>query len=127
MHEILDNDVSIEVTTKYLNDHSDPANEQYVFAYTIVITNVGRIPSKLLSRHWIITDANGEVQEVRGVGVVGEQPHLHPGESFEYTSSAILNTPVGSMQGKYHLVNDQGDYFNSEIPAFSLAAPNVVN
>ena len=93
--------IGIQVVTDYVDEQSEPAADRYVFAYTITITNNGDVPARLISRHWIITDANGKVQEVSGDGVVGEQPHLKPGEQFRYSSGAVLETPVGSMQGRY--------------------------
>ncbi|MGB5733658.1 MAG: Co2+/Mg2+ efflux protein ApaG, partial [Thiohalocapsa sp.] len=98
--------IAISAVTNYLDDQSDPAAGRYVFAYTITIANNGVVPAKLLNRHWIVTDANGKTQEVRGAGVVGEQPHLKPGESFRYTSGTQLETPVGSMHGSYDMLAD---------------------
>ena len=98
--------IEVIVATRFLEDQSIPEDNRYVFAYTIRIVNLGEVPARLLSRHWIITDANGKVQEVVGDGVVGEQPHLQPGEGFRYSSGAILETPVGAMQGKYRAFHD---------------------
>ena len=112
--------IAISAVTNYLGDQSDPDAGRYVFAYTITIENNGSVPAKLLNRHWIVTDANGKTQEVRGAGVVGEQPHLKPGESFRYTSGTQLETPVGSMHGSYGMLADDGTRFDAEIPAFSL-------
>ena len=98
-----------------------------MFAYTITIRNEGTVPARLLSRHWIITDANGKVQEVVGDGVVGEQPHLEPGEGFRYSSGAILETPVGSMQGRYRMVADDGEHFDAPIAPFTLAVPGLLH
>jgi ApaG protein len=106
MGSVDDNRISVNVDTRYLEDQSDPGESRYVFAYTITIRNRGTVPAKLLGRHWVITDANGKVQEVRGEGVVGEQPHLMPGQGFRYTSGAVLETPVGSMQGSYLMLAD---------------------
>lgn len=117
----------IEVLTNYVDNQSDPGNERFVFAYTITIHNRGIAPAQLLTRHWIITDANGQVQEVRGDGVVGEQPTIGPGESFRYTSGAILDTPVGSMHGSYGMIGDDGDAFDAMIEPFTLAAPRTLN
>ena len=117
----------IEVETDYVDQQSDPASERYVFAYTISIHNQGRIPAQLLTRHWIITDANGRIQEVRGEGVVGEQPYIEPGETFRYSSGAILDTPVGSMHGSYGMVADDGAAFDTMIEPFTLAAPHTLN
>ena len=119
--------IDISVTTQYLQEQSDPENNRYVFAYTIGIENKREQPVKLLSRHWIITDANGKVEEVVGDGVVGEQPHLEPGEGFRYSSGAILETPVGSMQGSYQMVADDGANFDAPIAPFRLAKPGVLN
>ena len=101
MSETGENMITVDVDTRYLEDQSDPDERRYVFAYTITIRNRGAVPAKLLTRHWVITDANGKVQEVRGEGVVGEQPHLMPGQGFRYTSGAVLETRVGAMQGSY--------------------------
>ena len=106
---------------------ADPDTNRYVFSYTITIRNNSPAAAQLLNRHWIITNGQGEVEEVRGEGVVGKQPKLAPGEAFEYTSGAILKTPVGSMQGSYEFANEAGARFNVEIPAFSLSVPNLVH
>jgi ApaG protein len=119
--------INIEVETNYLDDQSDPRDKRYVFAYTITIRNEGEVAAKLLTRHWIITDANGRVQEVRGPGVVGEQPYLKPGQGFRYSSGAILETPVGTMQGSYQMVADDGAKFEAPIPAFRLAMPGMLH
>ena len=118
---------SIEVATTYVDEQSEPANGRYVFAYTITISNRGNIAARLLSRHWVITDANGKVQEVSGDGVVGEQPHLGPGEQFRYSSGAVLETPVGAMQGRYRMEADNGTSFDAPIPPFTLAVPGVLH
>jgi ApaG protein len=122
-----DYQISIDVETTYVATQSAPEEDRYVFAYTITLRNDGRIAAKLLTRHWIITDANGQVQEVRGEGVVGEQPHLAPGQGFRYTSGAVLETPVGSMQGSYQMQADDGHRFEAPIPAFSLAMPGLLH
>jgi len=119
--------ITVEVETDYIEGQSEPDNERYVFSYTITIRNEGGEAAQLLSRHWLITDANGNIQEVKGEGVVGEQPHLKPGEGFQYTSGAMITTPVGSMQGTYQMVTDQGDEFDAEIPAFTLAIPRTLH
>jgi ApaG protein len=119
-------DIKVEVETTYLEEQSDPRERRFVFAYTITIRNAGRVPAKLLTRHWVITDANGKVQEVRGDGVVGEQPHLKPGQGFRYSSGAVLETPVGSMQGSYQMVGDDGERFDAPIAPFRLAIPGVL-
>ncbi len=117
--------VQVDVQSVYVDAQSRPESDQYVFAYTVTIANLGRVPAKLLTRHWIITDGHGKVQEVRGEGVVGEQPHLRPGETFRYTSGAVLETPVGSMHGSYQMLADDGTRFDAPIAAFSLSMPNV--
>ena len=117
----------IAVATRYLDDQSEPEQDRYVFAYTISIRNAGRVPARLLSRHWVITDANGKVQEVEGEGVVGEQPWLRPGEDFEYTSGAVLETSLGTMEGSYAMVADDGTRFEAPIPAFTLTVPRTLH
>jgi ApaG protein len=119
--------ITVEVETQYIEGQSEPDNDRYVFSYTITIRNEGGIPARLLSRHWLITDANGHVQEVRGEGVVGEQPHLRPGEGFQYTSGAMISTPVGSMRGSYQMIDEAGEEFDAEIPAFTLAIPRTLH
>ncbi|HSR63914.1 MAG TPA: Co2+/Mg2+ efflux protein ApaG [Gammaproteobacteria bacterium] len=120
-------DIRVMVETTYVQEQSEPDEGRYVFAYTITITNTGKVPAQLLNRHWIITDANNKVQEVRGEGVVGEQPHLGPGDSFRYTSAAMLETPVGCMQGNYEMVADDGVKFEAEIPVFNLSTPHTIH
>ncbi len=119
--------IRIRVTSYYDSERSSPQEDYYFFAYQVRIENVGTETAQLLSREWIITNANGEVQKVQGPGVVGEQPVLPPGDSFEYTSFCPLNTAVGSMQGSYRMVSDHGESFDAEIAPFSLAVPNAVN
>lgn len=119
--------IQVNVVSDYLPDQSQPAAERYVFAYTVTIRNSGQAPARLLNRHWIIADANGKVQEVRGKGVVGEQPHLKPGESFRYTSGTVIETPVGSMHGSYEMEADDGTRFEAQIPPFSLAIPMTLH
>jgi ApaG protein len=119
--------IRIDVETSYLGEQSDPHEQRYVFAYTITIRNEGGLSATLLTRHWIITDANGAVKEVRGDGVVGEQPHLEPGQGFRYSSGAILETPVGTMEGKYQLIDEQGQRFDAPIPLFRLAMPGILH
>jgi ApaG protein len=119
--------ISIDVETTYLDDQSEPREQRYVFAYTVTIRNEGEVPAKLLTRHWIITDANGRVQEVRGDGVVGEQPYLKPGQGFRYSSGAVLETPVGTMQGSYQMIADDGAQFDAPIAAFRLAMPGMLH
>jgi ApaG protein len=120
-------EVAVKVQTTYLPDQSDEAVDRYVFAYTIVISNTGTMPAQLISRHWIIADGSGGVQEVRGLGVVGEQPLLKPGESFEYTSGTAISTPVGSMKGTYQMVAEDGLRFDAPIPEFILSVPRVLH
>ncbi len=119
--------IDVAATPRFLEEQSKPAQGRYAFAYTITLHNAGDVPAKLLTRHWVITDANGKVEEVRGPGVVGEHPHLQPGERFEYTSGAILDTPVGTMQGSYQMVTDEGVPFDAPIRPFRLAIPGVLN
>lgn len=119
--------IVVTTRTEYLREHSDPNQNRYAFGYIITIFNHGPQPARLLTRHWIITDANGEVQEVHGQGVVGEQPLIQPGRSFRYSSGAILPTPVGSMHGVYTMITNTGDYFDAIIPPFRLAMPELVN
>jgi len=119
--------IDIDAITDYLENQSEPAADRYVFSYTITIRNSGDNPARLLGRHWVITDANGKVQEVHGEGVVGEQPHLEPGESFRYTSAAMIETPVGFMRGEYRMLSDAGEPFDAEIPAFTLAVPRTLH
>jgi ApaG protein len=119
--------IRVEVETSYLEHQSAPHEHRYVFSYTITIRNEGEVPAKLLTRHWVITDANGQVQEVRGEGVVGEQPHLQPGQGFRYSSAASLQTPVGSMQGSYQMLADDGAHFDAPIPVFRLAIPGMLH
>lgn len=120
-------DIKVEVDTTYVREQSEPDDNRYVFAYTITITNTGMVPAQLLSRHWIITDANNKVQEVRGEGVIGEQPYLQPGDSFRYTSAAMIETPVGCMQGEYQMLADDGYEFDAEIPVFNLSTPHTLH
>lgn len=117
----------VDVETNYVEEQSDPNDNRFVFSYTITIRNEGQVPAKLLARHWIITDADGKVQEVEGEGVVGEQPHLKPGDGFRYTSGAILETPVGSMHGTYKMIADDGNEFIADIKPFTLSMPNTIH
>jgi len=119
--------INISVDTSYLESQSDSEDDRYVFAYTVTIQNHGTIPAKLMTRHWIITDANGKTQEVKGQGVVGEQPHLKPGEGFQYTSGTMLETPVGTMHGSYQMVTDEGVEFEADIDLFTLSAPRILH
>src|SRR5512135_2740690 len=127
MAESKKHEISVSAATQYLAEQSDPSNERYVFAYTITIRNTGTIAAHLISRHWIITDADGQVQEVRGLGVVGHQPFLKPGESFEYTSGCALATPVGTMKGSYQMTSEDGHQFDAPIGEFTLAMPRVLH
>ena len=125
--ERADNRIKVEVQTAFLEDQSEPRDHRYVFSYTITIRNEGEVAARLMTRHWIITDANGKVQEVRGSGVVGEQPYLKPVQGFRYSSGAVLETPVGAMQGSYQMVGDDGAQFDAPILPFRLAIPGVLN
>lgn len=119
--------VNVSVATEYLAEQSDPDQGNYVFAYTITIKNTGSVAAQLISRHWIITDAKNEVQEVKGLGVVGHQPLLQPGQGFEYTSGSSLRTPQGSMKGNYFCVAEDGHQFEVEIPEFVLSLPRTLH
>jgi ApaG protein len=119
--------IRVDVVTKYLPEQSDPESDRYVFSYAITITNVGTVGAQLISRHWLITDADGEVQEVRGLGVVGNQPFLQPGEKFEYTSGSALETPVGTMKGSYQMVAEDGTQFEAPIAEFVLSMPRTLH
>src|SRR6201985_2727275 len=120
------NKIRVEVETSYVDEQSDPNEHRFVFSYTITIRNEGEVAARLLKRHSIIPDANGKVEEVRGDGVVGEQPHLQPGQGFRYSSAAIIETPVGVMQGSYQMVADDGEAFDAPIAPFRLAMPGVL-
>ncbi len=124
-----DNKYRIEVSPmpQFIPEQSDPENDRYIFAYTFTIRNIGEVPAQLVSRHWIITDGNNEIQEVRGLGVVGKQPLLQPGESFQYTSGSSLTTPIGTMKGTYQMVAEDGTHFEAEIPEFVLATPRALH
>lgn len=119
--------VTVAAQAFFLEEQSNPDRDRYVFAYTVQVQNQGNIAAKLLSRHWVITDANGKVEEIRGEGVVGEQPYLRPGEGFQYTSGAILETAVGSMRGSYQMLADDGVTFDAEIPSFVLSIPRTLH
>ena len=119
--------IRVEVVTHFVEEQSNPGDARFVFAYTITIRNEGRVAARLLSRHWVITDSNGKVQEVRGSGVVGEQPYLKPGQGFRYSSGAVIETPVGAMQGSYEMLADDGERFDATIRPFRLAVPGVLN
>lgn len=115
--------IRVRVQSMYLPDQSSPPDDRYVFAYTITISNESTFTAQLRTRHWIITDGRGSVEEVKGDGVVGEQPRLSPGQSFQYTSGCVLTTPIGTMQGSYRFWRDDGTYFDATIAPFSLAVP----
>jgi ApaG protein len=121
------NNISILVTPEYLEEQSLPEKNQYTFAYHIRIENHGQEPAKLLSRHWIITDGNAQVKEIQGPGVVGEQPLIDPGKSYEYTSGVTLETQVGTMEGSYQMVSNTEEQFDAPIPPFRLSVPGVVH
>jgi ApaG protein len=110
------------VETRYLPEHSAPQDERYAFAYTVTIVNRGRVPAQLIARHWVIVDGRGHTEEVKGLGVVGQQPLLKPGQAFEYTSGAVIRTPLGSMRGSYFCVAEDGERFEADIPVFALMA-----
>jgi len=119
--------IDIDVDTRFLDDQSSPDDGRFVFAYTIHIVNRGSVPARLLGRHWVITDANGKVDEVVGEGVVGEQPLIHPGEIYEYTSGAVLETSLGTMRGSYDMLADDGTRFAAPIPVFTLSIPRTLH
>ena len=119
--------IEVSAQSFYIEAQSKPEADRYVFAYTITIRNIGRVAAQLLTRHWVITDSHGKVEEVRGEGVVGEQPHLSPGEMFRYTSGAIIETPVGTMRGSYQMRADDGARFDAEIPEFALLAQRTLH
>jgi ApaG protein len=120
-------EITVTTRTSYIPEQSDPESGRYVFAYTITLKNTGNVTAQLISRHWIITDANNQVQEVRGLGVVGEQPLLKPDENFEYTSGTSIATPVGTMRGSYQMVAEDGLQFDAPIPEFTLSMPRVLH
>lgn len=127
MNEVAPHKIKVDVETAYISEQSMPEKDRFVFAYTITIQNLGNVAAKLLTRHWLITDANGKVQEVRGDGVVGEQPYLQPGEGFQYTSGTLLETPFGTMQGSYQMLADDGVRFDATIPPFTLSIPYTLH
>lgn len=120
-------ELSVSVKTQYLPEQSEPARDHYVFAYTITIKNTGTVATQLISRHWVIVDANNGKQEVRGLGVVGHQPLLQPGEQFEYSSGTQMATPQGSMMGEYFCVAEDGHRFEAAIPEFVLSLPRTLH
>ena len=119
--------IDVQVETRFVPDQSKPHDNRYVFAYTVTLRNAGDVPARLLTRHWIITDANGKVEEVHGEGVVGEQPRLEPGEQFTYTSGAVLRTAVGTMEGRYDMQGDDGTRFDAPVPPFTLSVPRTLH
>ncbi|HMT80042.1 MAG TPA: Co2+/Mg2+ efflux protein ApaG [Azonexus sp.] len=119
--------IEIQPMPQFIPEQSDPDNDRYIFAYTISIKNIGSVPAQLVSRHWIITDGHNDVQEVRGLGVVGKQPLLQPGETFQYTSGSSLTTPIGTMKGTYQMVAEDGTHFEAVIPEFVLASPRALH
>lgn len=120
-------EIKIQVATNYVDDQSAPEKGRFVFAYTITIENLGDVPARLISRRWLITNANGKVREVSGDGVIGKQPMLRPGETFRYSSGAVLDTPVGAMQGSYRMIMENGTGFDAPIPPFTLAVPGILH
>ena len=127
MAESRRHEITVSPKASYVADQSDPTKNQYVFSYTITITNTGTVPAQLISRHWLITDAEHRVQEVKGLGVIGHQPVIKPGESFEYTSGASIPTPVGTMKGTYQMVGEDGTTFEATIPSFTLSVPRTLH
>jgi ApaG protein len=127
MSEAVTRGIRVRVRAQFVPEHSEPDEDRYYFAYHVTVTNEGARPAQLVSRHWIITDGTGQVREVKGPGVVGQQPRLGPGEAFEYTSACPLPTPVGSMYGTYQMVTDTGDAFDARIAPFTLALPTALN
>ncbi len=120
-------DIAVHVETAFLDDQSKPTDNRYVFSYTITIQNRGTVAARLLTRHWVITDGNGQIREIRGDGVVGEQPLVAPGEGYEYTSGAVLETSVGTMQGSYQMLGEDGTRFDADIPEFVLSIPRTLH
>ena len=119
--------IDVQVQTRFVPDQSKPGDNRYVFAYTITLRNAGAMPARLLARRWMITDSNGKVEEVSGESVVGEQPCMRPGDDFEYTSGAVLETPVGTMGGSYQMLADDGTEFEAPIPTFTLSIPRTLH
>jgi len=119
--------IQVSVETEFLADQSDVDNQRWVFAYHITIRNEGTVSARLLTRHWVITDGEERVQEVHGEGVIGEQPHIAPGQAFSYTSGAILETEVGSMRGSYQMIGEDGTHFDAQVPMFTLAVPHALH
>lgn len=127
MTNLKDAHIDVNVETNYIAEQSAPDEDRYIFSYTITISNTGKVPAKLITRHWMINDANGNLQEVHGEGVVGEQPYLRPGDTFQYTSGTVIETPVGSMEGSYQMLTDNGLTFDAQIPMFTLSRPNALH
>ena len=127
MNTEAEHNIHIDVETDYIPEQSQPEANRYVYTYTITLRNDGNVPARLMTRHWVINHANGKVEEVRGEGVIGEQPYLRPGEGFRYTSGTVLETPYGDMNGSYQMLADDGVEFDAEIPAFSLTMPNTLH
>lgn len=121
------NPIEVTVKARFLDDQSSPPDNRYVFAYAVQIRNVGSSAAKLVSRHWVITDANGKIQEVRGEGVVGEQPWIRPGEDYQYTSGAIIESAIGTMRGSYQMVGEDGARFEAPIAEFTLSVPRTLH
>ena len=127
MESQITENVEVQAESFFLEEHSNPEDNHFVFAYKIRIKNLGKKTLQLLSRHWVITDSNGEVEEVRGEGVVGEQPVLSPGEDFEYTSGCHLKTKMGTMHGSYGMIDENGESLDVPIPCFTLSVPGIIN
>lgn len=123
----IEQEITVNAESKYLDKQSNPSNNQYAFSYTITLTNSGRVAAQLRARHWLITDGNDQTQEVIGEGVVGEFPYLKPGESYQYSSGALLDTPTGTMEGSYQMTTDSGDQFEANIPLFALIKPDQLH
>ncbi|SEJ44793.1 Co2+/Mg2+ efflux protein ApaG [Frateuria terrea] len=119
--------IDVQVETRFVPDQSKPHDNRYVFAYTVTLHNAGDVPARLLTRHWVITDANGKVEEVRGEGVVGDQPWIRPGDRYQYSSGAVLDTAVGTMRGSYQMLADDGTRFDAPIPPFTLSIPRTLH
>ena len=119
--------IDVQVETRFVPDQSKPHDNRYVFAYTVTLHNAGDVPARLLTRHWVITDANGKVEEVRGEGVVGDQPWMRPGDRYQYSSGAVLDTAVGTMRGTYQMLADDGTHFEAPIPPFTLSIPRTLH
>ncbi|MBP1473745.1 Co2+/Mg2+ efflux protein ApaG [Frateuria sp. MAH-13] len=119
--------IDVQVETRFVPDQSKPHDNRYVFAYTVTLHNAGDVPARLLTRHWVITDANGKVEEVRGEGVVGDQPWMRPGDRYQYSSGAVLDTAVGTMRGSYQMLADDGTRFEAPIAPFTLSIPRTLH